>query len=81
MSLGIDKKKAEKGKWRISELTLFIPALLFGGVGSTLGMYVFRHKTKHWYFAIFMPILALLDIALLVLAIVYLPDFLEGFTI
>ena len=62
--MGIDKAKAKEGKWRIKEAALFAFAILFGGVGTTLGMYVFRHKTKHWYFAVFFPILALVDIAL-----------------
>lgn len=62
--MGIDKAKAKEGKWRIKEAVLFAFAILFGGVGTTLGMYVFRHKTKHWYFAVFFPILALVDIAL-----------------
>ena len=56
--MGIDKAKAKEGKWRIKEAALFAFAILFGGVGTTLGMYVFRHKTKHWYFAVFFPILA-----------------------
>lgn len=63
----IDKKKAEKGQWRIKEATLFLVAFLFGGVGTTLGMFVFRHKTKHWYFRVGMPFLALLNVAVLVL--------------
>lgn len=62
--MGIDKAKAKEGKWRIKEAALFAFAILFVGVGTTLGMYVFRHKTKHWYFAVFFPILALVDIAL-----------------
>lgn len=62
--MGIDKAKAKEGKWRIKEAALFAFAILFSGVGTTLGMYVFRHKTKHWYFAVFFPILALVDIAL-----------------
>lgn len=53
--MGIDKAKAKEGKWRIKEAALFAFAILFGGVGTTLGMYVFRHKTKHWYFAVFFP--------------------------
>ena len=62
--MGIDKAKAKEGKWRIKEAALVTFAILFCGVGTTLGMYVFRHKTKHWYFAVFFPILALVDIAL-----------------
>ena len=47
---GADKKKAQKGKWRIKEATLLGIGLLGGAVGALLGMKVFRHKTKHWYF-------------------------------
>ncbi len=64
--MGVDKAKAKKGEWRIKEATLFLFAILFGAVGSTLGMLVFRHKTKHWYFAVFFPLLAILDVALYV---------------
>jgi len=70
--MGIDKQKAKKGAWRISELGLFIPAILFGGVGSMLGMYVFRHKTKHWYFAVFFPLFAIIDVVALGFALYYL---------
>lgn len=62
--MGIDKSKAKKGQWRIKEAVLFAFAILGGAVGSTLGMYAFRHKTKHLYFAVFFPLLALVDIAL-----------------
>jgi uncharacterized membrane protein YsdA (DUF1294 family) len=70
--MGVDKRKAQEKKWRIKEATLFAFAILFGGVGTTLGMYIFRHKTKHWYFAVFFPIFALIDIAALVVGIIYL---------
>ena len=42
----IDKKKAQKGRWRISEHTLFVFTWLGGGIGTIAGMYLFRHKTK-----------------------------------
>ncbi len=61
--MGADKRRAEKRQWRIKESTLFLFAFLFGGVGATAGMYIFRHKTKHWYFAVFFPLLAVLAIA------------------
>ena len=48
----IDKKKAEKGKWRIQEKTIFIITALGGGIGTISGMYVFRHKTKKWQFTL-----------------------------
>lgn len=47
---GIDKRRAVKGKWRISEKTLLASSLLGGFAGAFLGMKVFSHKTKHWYF-------------------------------
>ncbi len=62
-SMAIDKMKAKQGSWRIPEATLFLIALLFGGVGSTLGMFVMRHKTKHWYFRLGFPLLAIVSIA------------------
>ena len=45
-----DKVKAEKKKWRISERTLLLSGFFFGAAGALLGMKLFRHKTKHWYF-------------------------------
>ncbi|MDF2613457.1 MAG: hypothetical protein K0S71_1243 [Clostridia bacterium] len=59
--MGEDKKRAVKRQYRLSEKTLFLIALLGGGLGSILGMYVFRHKTKHWYFKIGMPLIVLLQ--------------------
>lgn len=61
LSMGIDKKKAIKGKWRIPERILFLQALLGGSLGSILGMYTFRHKTKHRQFVIGMPLILLLQ--------------------
>ncbi len=71
-AMGIDKAKAKEGKWRVKEATLFALAIMFGAVGSTLGMYVFRHKTKHRYFAVFFPLLAAIDIALYVVGMYFL---------
>ena len=45
--MGIDKYKAKKHKWRIPEATLFISSIAGGSIGALLGMYTFRHKTKH----------------------------------
>ena len=68
--MGIDKYKAKKGAYRISEASLFITALLGGSIGSVAGMLVFHHKTQHWYFQVFMPLITLLQMAaLLTLAI------------
>ena len=62
--MGIDKHKARRGKWRIPEKTLFLTALLGGSIGSILGMYQFRHKTKHTAFVIGMPCILLFQILL-----------------
>ena len=48
--MGMDKKRAIRGAWRISERSLFLTALLGGSLGCIFGMEHYRHKTKHWYF-------------------------------
>ena len=55
MIMFIDKRKAEKGKWRIPEKTLFIITALGGGIGTITGMYTFRHKTQKPEFTIGLP--------------------------
>ncbi len=62
--MGIDKAKARRGSRRIPEKTLFLFTLLGGGIGGPLGMHVFHHKTRHWYFAVFFPLIAIVQIAL-----------------
>ena len=63
---GIDKAKAKRGAWRVPEKTLFLLPLLGGSVGALLGMRVFHHKTKHWYFAWGVPAILLAQLALAV---------------
>ena len=58
----IDKKKAENGKWRIQEKTIFMVTILGGGIGTILGMYIFRHKTKKLQFIIGLPVITILEI-------------------
>ena len=65
--MGIDKVKAKAGAWRVPEKTLFLVTALFGGLGGTLGMTFFRHKTKHWYFKLGFPALLVVQIVLLAL--------------
>ena len=65
-SMGIDKRKAHRGAYRIPEATLFAIAIMGGSLGSVIGMFLFRHKTKHWYFKIGMPIILLLHVVLAV---------------
>ena len=60
--MGIDKRKAIKGAWRIPEKTLFLFSLIGGSVGTWAGMYLFHHKTKHWYFVIGMPLILVLQV-------------------
>lgn len=62
---GLDKWKAKRQVWRIPEKVLFGSAFLGGGLGVWAGMYLFRHKTKHWYFVLFMPLITLSEYALL----------------
>ena len=60
--MGIDKKRAIQGAWRISEASLFMVALLGGSLGCILGMRQFRHKTRHWYFKYGMPAILIIQI-------------------
>ncbi len=60
--MGIDKSKAKRHAWRIPEKVLFLISLLGGSIGTWAGMYIFRHKTKHWYFVIDMPAILILQI-------------------
>ena len=63
---GADKLKAKKNAWRVPEKTLFLLALLGGGLGAFLGMKIFHHKTKHWYFQVFIPLIMVVEAAALV---------------
>ncbi len=63
-----DKMRAAQHQRRTSEKALFGIALIGGSLGAWAGMYVFRHKTKHWYFQLGIPLILVLQI-LLVLGI------------
>ena len=65
--MGVDKKRAIRGAWRISEASLFFTALLGGSLGCILGMQHFRHKTKHWYFKYGMPAILVAQVLLFAL--------------
>ena len=62
---GADKWKAKRDKWRIPEDTLIWLAIVGGSVGALLGMYLFRHKTKHRKFQIGIPVILLVQVGLL----------------
>ncbi len=64
--MGMDKAKAKHHRWRIPEKTLFLVSILGGSIGTWAGMYLFRHKTKHWYFVVGMPAILVLQIAIAV---------------
>ncbi len=62
--MGIDKKKARTGAWRIPEKTLFLSAILGGSIGAIAGMQLFHHKTKHRSFVFGMPVILIVQIVL-----------------
>ena len=62
---GLDKWKAIQGKWRTPEKVLLGLALIGGSLGALLGMEIFRHKTKHLSFRIFVPICLILHVLLI----------------
>lgn len=63
--MGIDKRRARTGQWRVRERTFFLVALLGGTPGAIFGMYAFRHKTRHGKFKWGLPALLLLQLGLL----------------
>ena len=64
---GIDKVMAKQGKWRISEATLLLLAIIGGSIGAWLGMKVWHHKTKHKKFKYGIPLIIFAQIALLLM--------------
>ncbi|MBQ7882653.1 MAG: DUF1294 domain-containing protein [Treponema sp.] len=67
LAMWLDKRKAQKGKWRIQEKTLFLITALGGGIGTISGMYTFRHKTKKLAFTVGLPAILILEI----IAVIY----------
>ncbi len=63
--MGMDKRRARRERWRIPERVLLGVALLGGSLGGVLGMKLFRHKTRHWYFRYGLPGMLMLQAALL----------------
>ena len=63
---GIDKYKAKKGKWRISEATLLTMATIGGSIGAWAGMRLWHHKTMHKKFKYGIPVIIILQVALAV---------------
>ena len=67
ITMGVDKAKAQKRSWRIPESTLFVLALIGGSIGSIVGMHLFRHKTRHWYFLYGMPAILIIQILIVII--------------
>lgn len=63
---GIDKYKAKKGRWRISEATLLMMAVIGGSIGAWIGMRLWHHKTMHKKFKYGIPVIIILQVALMV---------------
>ena len=63
---GIDKYKAKKGRWRISEATLLLMAVIGGSIGAWAGMRLWHHKTMHKKFKYGIPVIIIMQIALVV---------------
>ena len=62
----IDKYKAKKGRWRISEATLLLMAVIGGSIGAWVGMRIWHHKTMHKKFKYGIPVIIIFHVALAV---------------
>ena len=65
--MGYDKTMSKTGARRVPEATLFLFVIIGGSLGGTLGMYIWRHKTRHWYFAFGFPVILVVHIILITL--------------
>lgn len=61
----VDKQRAINRQWRIPENRLLLTSFSFGSLGILSGMYVFRHKTKHWRFVILVPLSLIIHIVII----------------
>lgn len=68
-AMGIDKFKAQRGYWRIPEGTLIMITALGGGIGTLIGMYTFRHKTKKLKFTVGIPTILIAEIIIIIFII------------
>ena len=69
--MGIDKRKAINHQWRIRERSFFLVSLLGGSLGTWAGMYCFRHKTKHGTFVIGIPLILIIQVAVMAARVIY----------
>ena len=68
---GIDKIKAIRGTFRISERTLLLLGFFGGGAGAIAAMQLFRHKTRHWYFYAINILGLAWQVAVLIMIMIY----------
>jgi len=66
----VDKKRAIKNQWRISEKTLIGISLIGGSIGMLAGMSTFRHKTKHKKFTIGIPVILVIQVSILAYSLI-----------
>ena len=66
----VDKKRAIKNQWRISEKALIVISIIGGSIGMLAGMSTFRHKTKHKKFTIGIPIILVIQVAILAYSLI-----------
>ena len=60
--MGLDKRRARRGAWRVPEKVLFLCAAAGGSIGAIAGMFAFRHKTKHLRFVLGLPVILLVQL-------------------
>ncbi|OJF94155.1 DUF1294 domain-containing protein [Alkalibacterium sp. 20] len=65
----VDKRRAIKRKYRISEKALLMSSFLFGGIGAWLGMTLFRHKTQQALFKYSLPVAAIITLGVIYLIV------------
>ncbi len=70
ITMGVDKRRAVKGAYRVPERKLFALAFFGGAIGGLGGMYAFHHKTRHTKFVILFPVFAILQLGALVLLVI-----------
>ena len=68
---GVDKWKAKRSKWRITEAALLLLAVLGGSIGAWLGMKVWHHKTMHKKFKYGIPLIIIVQVAVVLLIKLY----------
>jgi uncharacterized membrane protein YsdA (DUF1294 family) len=60
--MAIDKYKAKHRKWRVAESTIWFISIIGGAIGTTVGMHLFRHKTKHCSFRYGLPLISMIEL-------------------